>query len=360
MDGDLTAETARVNQERAGMDCEYRVLEGKHYTALINAGLNETDDDVCIITDAGVMSYDWLREMHDAVHEREALSVWFAGPSMQCATAPQNRGRKGDKRRPRVVDHVSGYCLYVTRDAIEQIGGMDEHFRRYAADVDWQWRAQQSGGRALWVPGVWCERQDTEKNEEALEHDQQVLKAKWPHKAGGGRPKVFGIGLSKTGTSSLAEAMAQLGLRTKHYPWPTQVLREAQQFDVLTDTPVVTHYKELDAIYPNARFILTVRDMDDWLDSCEKHWQRTRPRGEQLRHRTRVMGTQVFHRDAFRAVYEAHIADVKAHFYTRPDKLLVMDVVGGDGWDVLCPFLGLPMPDKPFPHVNVAPEGQKA
>ena len=34
------------------------------------------------------------------------------------------------------------------------------------------------------------------------------------------------------------------------------------------------------------------------------------------------------------------------------DRLLVLDIVGGDGWEVLCPFLGLPIPHQPFPHSN--------
>ena len=41
-----------------------------------------------------------------------------------------------------------------------------------------------------------------------------------------------------------------------------------------------------------------------------------------------------------------------AHFAGRPDDLLVLDVVGGEGWERLCPFLGLAPPDEPFPHFN--------
>ena len=34
------------------------------------------------------------------------------------------------------------------------------------------------------------------------------------------------------------------------------------------------------------------------------------------------------------------------------DRLLVIDIVGGDGWEQLCPFLGVPIPEEPFPHSN--------
>ena len=42
----------------------------------------------------------------------------------------------------------------------------------------------------------------------------------------------------------------------------------------------------------------------------------------------------------------------------RPGKLVEMDFSSGDGWEKLCPFLGLPVPAKPFPHANKA-EGRK-
>ncbi len=37
----------------------------------------------------------------------------------------------------------------------------------------------------------------------------------------------------------------------------------------------------------------------------------------------------------------------------RPDKLLIMNVVAGDGWETLCPFLNKSIPDIPFPKANV-------
>ena len=45
-----------------------------------------------------------------------------------------------------------------------------------------------------------------------------------------------------------------------------------------------------------------------------------------------------------------HERRVRAHFAGRPDDLLVMDITAGDGWEQVCPFLGLPVPDAPFPR----------
>ena len=56
------------------------------------------------------------------------------------------------------------------------------------------------------------------------------------------------------------------------------------------------------------------------------------------------------------AEYERHIADVKAT--VPPEKLLVFTV--DQGWEPLCAFLGVPVPDTPFPNVNDRAEIQKA
>ena len=48
------------------------------------------------------------------------------------------------------------------------------------------------------------------------------------------------------------------------------------------------------------------------------------------------------------AEYEAHTAEVRAA--VPPERLLVFNVT--DGWEPLCNFLGVPVPDTPFPNVN--------
>lgn len=88
--------------------------------------------------------------------------------------------------------------------------------------------------------------------------------------------KVFGVGLSKTATTSLTFALEILGFCTKHYPslryyphWlrgiKKHVLEEDQAF---SDITIIPFYKELDRKYPGSKFILTARDLDDWLESC--------------------------------------------------------------------------------------------
>jgi len=48
-------------------------------------------------------------------------------------------------------------------------------------------------------------------------------------------------------------------------------------------------------------------------------------------------------------LYDRHHEHVEQYFKNRADDLLVMNIFDGDGWDVLYPFLGKPIPDVPFP-----------
>ena len=56
----------------------------------------------------------------------------------------------------------------------------------------------------------------------------------------------------------------------------------------------------------------------------------------------------VYNKAAAIAAFEAHNKDVIARI--APENLLIYDVK--DGWGPLCAFLGVPVPDEPFPRLN--------
>lgn len=177
--------------------------------------------------------------------------------------------------------------------------------------------------------------------------------------------KIFGIGLSKTGTTSLAQALTVLGYRTKDNPGLSRFAkgdlssidaRILEDHDALTDTPIPSFYRELDAKYPNARFVLTMRDKEAWLVSCKKQFtQRLADKQNEAHNQLfrDLYECTVFDETKFAAGYDRFVSAVLEYFSQRPDKLLVMNVAAGDGWEKLCSFLGKPIPDIPFPKANV-------
>jgi hypothetical protein len=65
-----------------------------------------------------------------------------------------------------------------------------------------------------------------------------------------------------------------------------------------------------------------------------------------------LYGITYYDKDIFTDVYHKFHRGVEDHFRGREDKLLILDICGGDGWEKLCPFVGKPIPDIPFPHEN--------
>ena len=62
----------------------------------------------------------------------------------------------------------------------------------------------------------------------------------------------------------------------------------------------------------------------------------------------RTFGGRFTDRDHAIAVYQAHNAEVRAS--VPADRLLVFNVA--EGWEPLCEFLGVAVPQTPFPRLN--------
>ena len=165
-------------------------------------------------------------------------------------------------------------------------------------------------------------------------------------------PKVWGIGLGRTGTNTLLSALKLLG-----YERAVQNPRfeELADLDAATDNGCTIFYKYLDYRHPGSKFVLTIRDLESWLPSAEHiHDVYPAKRTDDIKIQRRMLlyETVEFERDKFIAAYHRHHADVRRYFADRPDDLLELNIVAGEGWEKLCPFLGLPIPDRPFPHRN--------
>ena len=178
--------------------------------------------------------------------------------------------------------------------------------------------------------------------------------------------KVFGIGLSKTGTTTLSDALELLGIDNGHYtnPLTRQLLSDVDFFMLggATDTPVSNCFEKLFYLYPNAKFVLTTRPMQDWVRSMRAHYAdpalaRSRiglPSGFQYG----LLGEEVqvglyVHHDQYEKAGIQHEQRVRHFFADKPaDRLLIFNVFEGQCWPELCAFLGRPHPQKDFPWSN--------
>ena len=89
--------------------------------------------------------------------------------------------------------------------------------------------------------------------------------------------------MQKTGTTSLHAALEILGFDSFHWGRgeAPRIWNEMNSFGrsntleqwyALSDNPIRVIYQKLDRAYPGSKFILTVRDEQDWLKSVERLW----------------------------------------------------------------------------------------
>lgn len=188
------------------------------------------------------------------------------------------------------------------------------------------------------------------------------------------RKKIFEIGHGKTGSTSLFAAMQRLGFKSTHWPiphsrdWMTRLLLgEDFRFDFVESHQFIGNgierfYRHLDEYYPDSKFILLVRDEDSWLESYRRHLSGTRNLTQHSHFYAYMLsayGIGNFDPTFWREAFRKHNYEVQEYFRNRPEKLLVMDICAGQGYETLCPFLGLPICDDAFPKENVAKRAQE-
>ena len=181
--------------------------------------------------------------------------------------------------------------------------------------------------------------------------------------------KIFCIGLSRTGTTTMVSALTTLGYKSLHYPDTDDVVMKTlhgrfdwdvlDEYDAFADAPIAAFYRELDKQAPDSKFILTVRgDMDSWLDSCSGKIKTAPDRYDapdaKLVYstvlRTALYDRPYYCRKSYIRAYYRHREEVATHFRYRDEALLTMNV--NQGWKPLCEFLGHEIPTEEFPHLR--------
>jgi tetratricopeptide (TPR) repeat protein len=186
------------------------------------------------------------------------------------------------------------------------------------------------------------------------------------------KEKIFGIGLSRTGTTTLAAALTLLGFDTLH--WLNPLTREMISgddlpiFDAFTDAPVSARFEYFYSLFPNSKVIFTPRPFDSWVASMSSHWRRDLGMSDFDQIKSAMAEPKTFHygtefRNIYRSLYfnfnsyreafEAHEQRVRRFFEDKAaDRFLEFNIFAGDGWPKLCAFVGRDVPSIQFPWEN--------
>lgn len=191
--------------------------------------------------------------------------------------------------------------------------------------------------------------------------------------------KVIGAGVGRTGTLSLKLAINRLGLGPCHHmeevlnnmpvhvpPWQAAVNgapdweKIYKGYESAVDWPTAGFFRELSTAYPAAKFILTHRSPESWVESFSETIYKAlagRNHAPPEMQAWLAMCVGVISKSGFpdgldagglKRAFIAHNDAVKAAIPAK--QLLVYQVK--DGWEPLCAFLGVPVPSEPFPRTN--------
>ena len=216
------------------------------------------------------------------------------------------------------------------------------------------------------------------------------------------RVKVIGAGLGRTGTASLKGALEELGFGPCYHmtdvfenPGHADFWRAAWRgepadwdgvlgsYEAAVDWPACSFYEELVERNPDAKVLLSVRDPERWYESTRQTIHKVgklgtgspfsrlgfaltsrlafgrfktgqAPMTEEIVWRG-TFGGRFEDKDHAIGVFDRHNEEVQRR--VPEGRLLVYEVK--QGWGPLCEFLGVEVPDKPFPRLNDAGEVQR-
>ena len=191
--------------------------------------------------------------------------------------------------------------------------------------------------------------------------------------------KVVGAGLGRTGTASIKVALEELGIGRCYHMGevmqdPTHINHWINAADgkpdwdqfldnygATVDYPACSFWRELADYYPDAKVLLSVRSAESWFESTNATIMSPRlnefisgsPWGKMIRSVIwDTLENRMGDREYMVSYFNRRNDEIREAIPT--DRLLVYEVK--QGWEPLCDFLEIPVPDKSFPRVNTRDE----
>lgn len=194
--------------------------------------------------------------------------------------------------------------------------------------------------------------------------------------------EIIGAGFGRTGTYSLKAALERLGFGPCHHM--SEVINSPDQiklwsdvaagradfasifadFQSAVDFPVSAYWQEVLAATPGAKVILSDRDSEDWYGSFSQTilplildkaaWPDNRRAWFEMIEQV-IVGKALGGRTDREGILAAYRANAKAARALQAEgRALVFR--SSDGWAPLCDFLGVEVPDEPYPKTNARAE----
>jgi hypothetical protein len=199
--------------------------------------------------------------------------------------------------------------------------------------------------------------------------------------------KLIGAGLPRTGTMSQKVALEMLGFGpcyhmigvvmdlteaprwTQAFDRPAKLIEILEGYESSVDWPGSNFWAEMADAYPDAKVLLSVRDGASWAksmrdtvwglwydDSVIRHLSDARQLVDpawkdfagMIKRMIERSGLGQGDTESMIGAMQRHTAEVQRT--VDPKRLLVWEV--SEGWEPLCAFLEVPVPDVPFPRAN--------
>lgn len=202
-------------------------------------------------------------------------------------------------------------------------------------------------------------------------------------------PKIFCVGLNKTGTTSLQKALIDISIKVgnqrkgerlldayvkRNFRPIIQFCKSAQAFQDFPFSAPLT-YKYLSQAYPNSKFILSIRDSDEqWYDSLVRFHTRiysataAPPTRNDLQRSTYVEKgwswrafnalfappdpNNLYDRNHLLSFYNHYNDEVQHFFASDQERLLVLNLATPDAYGQFCRFIGKEPIYSDFPWRN--------
>jgi len=178
------------------------------------------------------------------------------------------------------------------------------------------------------------------------------------------KSKIFGIGLNRTGTTSLQYALEILGYKVA--PYNIEIIKAylkqdwklldklINSFDAFQDWPWPLMYKTLDKKYPNSKFILTTRsNVDIWLKSQIWHTINTNKKDNTAFFTNKIAYGYFypgFHEAEHKNFYLKFNNEVRNYFKYLKKDFIELCWEKNSNWNKLCKFLNKEYPNTDFPY----------